>query len=171
MARRSKQLRDVSSHVADWLPQIFGQRRRRKSSKARRSRGFPRHFASRLTGIEALEDRLLLATVVLTPSKDNTLIEIPAGRSNGTGELFAGRVSGNQGASGAARIIDFLNSQVSQYNVTDLGTLGGDSSDGYAINDSGQVAGFSDTSADEFHAFLYSDGVMQDLGTLGGPFS
>ena len=112
MARRSKQLRDVSSHVANWLPQIFGQRRRRKSSRARRSRGFPRHFASRLTGIEALEDRLLLATVVLTPSKDNTLIEIPAGRSNGTGELFAGRVSGNQGASIRRALMAFDLSQI-----------------------------------------------------------
>jgi probable HAF family extracellular repeat protein len=54
--------------------------------------------------------------------------------------------------------------------IQDLGTLpGGRQSYGYAINDSGQVTGFSDTNIDgDSHAFLYSDGTMQDLGTLPG---
>ena len=37
-----------------------------------------------------------------------------------------------------------------------------------AINDRGQVVGSSDTAAGDLHAFLYSDGAMTDLGTLGG---
>jgi probable HAF family extracellular repeat protein len=52
--------------------------------------------------------------------------------------------------------------------MQDLGTLGGSSSDAAAINDSGQVVGWADTSAGSSHAFLYSAGTMQDLGTLGG---
>jgi probable HAF family extracellular repeat protein len=52
--------------------------------------------------------------------------------------------------------------------MQDLGTLpGGDSSYAKGVNDKGQVVG-SSTTADAGHAFLYSGGVMQDLGTLGG---
>jgi probable HAF family extracellular repeat protein len=68
----------------------------------------------------------------------------------------------------------------------DLGTLGtGIQSNGTYINDSGEVVGVAtvDTSFDPFsfiglgpfasptHAFLWKNGVMRDLGTLGGPDS
>ncbi|HXG95481.1 MAG TPA: hypothetical protein VNJ06_00055 [Gemmatimonadales bacterium] len=53
----------------------------------------------------------------------------------------------------------------------DLGTLGGNVSQATSLNDSDQVAGWSQT-GDGFpppsHAFLWSHGSMQDLGTLGG---
>jgi probable HAF family extracellular repeat protein len=58
--------------------------------------------------------------------------------------------------------------------VYNLGTLGGNSSYGYAVNDTGQVAGYSHTLGNTVrHAFRYdgtpgSGGVMRDLGTLGG---
>ncbi len=56
--------------------------------------------------------------------------------------------------------------------LTDLGTLGDNTSPGYrsvayGINSGGQVVGFSDVS-NSMRAFLYSNGVMKDLGTLGG---
>jgi probable HAF family extracellular repeat protein len=54
------------------------------------------------------------------------------------------------------------------YTVTDLGTLGGTSSNGNGVNASGQVTGYSYTTGDAaIHAFLY-DGTLHDLGTLGG---
>jgi probable HAF family extracellular repeat protein len=49
-----------------------------------------------------------------------------------------------------------------------LGTLGGRNSYAMALNDSGDVVGNSLTKAGYAHAFLYTDGAMQDLGTLGG---
>ena len=56
------------------------------------------------------------------------------------------------------------------YTITDLGNLGGNS---YAtgINASGQVVGYSYTASGPYHAFLYSNGTMRDLGTLGGGYS
>jgi len=54
--------------------------------------------------------------------------------------------------------------------ATDLGTLGGSGAKARAINDAGQVVGWSSIGSD-FRAFLYTDGVMSDLGTLGGPES
>ena len=73
--------------------------------------------------------------------------------------------------------------------ITDLGTLGGNTSSANAVNNRGQVTGLaSNTIPDPFnmglvpgllfnfgvtqvHAFLWQDGPMQDLGTLGGPDS
>lgn len=60
------------------------------------------------------------------------------------------------------------------YTVTDLGTLGGPSSEAEAINEAGEIAGTADTSysigSEQFayHAFRYRDGVMTDL-TPGEP--
>src|ERR1700730_6011881 len=68
--------------------------------------------------------------------------------------------------------------------VIDLGTFGGALSYSAAINDQGQVAGFAlNSTPDSFdlgdycqtfpmptqmHAFIWHEGVMRDLGTLGG---
>ncbi len=60
-----------------------------------------------------------------------------------------------------------------QYVVLDLGVLpGGVESSATHINNFGQVTGYSNnTVGGPSHAFLYSGGAMQDLGTLGGSSS
>jgi probable HAF family extracellular repeat protein len=58
------------------------------------------------------------------------------------------------------------------YSVTSLGAFDGLSgSEAYGINNAGQVVGWAGTASGEQHAFLYSAGVMTDLGSLGGGFS
>ncbi len=54
--------------------------------------------------------------------------------------------------------------------MTDLGTLGGSTSGANAINASGQITGvaYTNGTSNYDHAFLYSNGKMTDLGTLGG---
>src|SRR5215204_5908890 len=75
-------------------------------------------------------------------------------------------------------------STTTYYKLQDLGTLPGatyspPTSVPYGINDSGHVVGYADLSVGsgyyegyyEYaigHAFLYKDGKMTDLGTLGG---
>jgi probable HAF family extracellular repeat protein len=63
-------------------------------------------------------------------------------------------------------------SHAQTYSVTDLGVLPGtQSSFAYAVNASGQVAGHTCLGTDGgliYHAYRWTNGVMQDLGTLGG---
>ena len=54
-----------------------------------------------------------------------------------------------------------------------LGSLGGVSGGGFngtalSLNDRGQVVGYSYVDSLNRHAFLYSDGIMTDLGSFGG---
>ena len=54
------------------------------------------------------------------------------------------------------------------YIVTDLGTLGGTISGAWGINNVGQIVGRAYLPGDvTHHAFIYQDGVMTDLGTIG----
>jgi probable HAF family extracellular repeat protein len=63
--------------------------------------------------------------------------------------------------------------------VVNLGTLGGNESAAFGVNDRGQVVGCAANAvpdsfgfcfgAQQSRAFLWQNGVLQDLGTLGGP--
>ena len=69
-----------------------------------------------------------------------------------------------------------VNVGATNYTLIELGTLGSGSEyqTSYAtgVNSNGQVVGYASTgSLSQTHAFIYSNGVMQDIGTLGGGYS
>ena len=81
--------------------------------------------------------------------------------------MFAAPMSAQQHAS-----VQTTPRHPTRYTVIDLGTLGGTFSLAYSINDRGQVDGFSTLPGDNVeHSFLFKNGIMSDLGTLGGPNS
>ncbi|WP_329725258.1 hypothetical protein [Ideonella sp.] len=67
---------------------------------------------------------------------------------------------------GSARAFIYKDAQMSE-----IGTLGGDFSDAYALNDKGDIVGVSTQSGGAQRAFHYRAGLMSDLGTLGGSHS
>jgi probable HAF family extracellular repeat protein len=57
---------------------------------------------------------------------------------------------------------------LSTYAITDIGTLGGESSEAAGVNSLGDVVGMAMTTEGTSHAFLYRNGRLFDLGTLPG---
>jgi probable HAF family extracellular repeat protein len=88
----------------------------------------------------------------------------------------AGEITGQVGLSSSGPVHGFLYNPSNPNNggYTDLGTLSGNNSDtcyGFSINTSGQVEGDSTASNGNTHAFIWTNGSMTDLNTLGGPDS
>jgi probable HAF family extracellular repeat protein len=82
----------------------------------------------------------------------------------------SGQVSGGTNVNGIwSPVIFGTNTGV----MTPLGTLGGVTSYGFngaatSINNAGQAVGWSMIDSTNYHAFLYSNGVLKDLGPVGG---
>ena len=94
---------------------------------------------------------------------------------NATGQVAG--ASGTKAGGGALLLDDTARAFLwSAGTMTDLGTLGGDSSSANAVNDKGQVVGWSGTTAGggalafdpNARAFVWDSGQMIPLGTLEG---
>ena len=68
----------------------------------------------------------------------------------------------------SAAILPSYVSAIQNYTITDLGSLSQYSSSALSINENEQVVGWSDISSSRWRAFLWSNGSIQDLGTLTG---
>jgi probable HAF family extracellular repeat protein len=55
-----------------------------------------------------------------------------------------------------------------RYQVTDLGTLGGNGSAAYGINNAGVISGGANVANGDQHPFVWQNGKLSDLGGLGG---
>jgi probable HAF family extracellular repeat protein len=87
------------------------------------------------------------------------------------------------GCSSTGEIDPFINAPLCHATLwrgnqpVDLGTLGGYISNAFHVDDGGQIVGASTTGisdplsflGESIHPFIWQNGVMQDLGTLGGP--
>jgi probable HAF family extracellular repeat protein len=93
----------------------------------------------------------------------------PGNISQGNGINSGGFVCGMTIVEGAVAHAVFVNAILT---MTDIGTLGGEFSYAWDINDQGVITGEASTLAGEVHSFRWtSAGGMIDLGTLGGPRS
>jgi probable HAF family extracellular repeat protein len=105
-----------------------------------------------------------------------TLIDLGPAESSPTNEIdYANAISGIGQVAGYGDTGD-LSFHVRIYlnnSVQDLGVLAGyNSSYAYGINNKGQVVGYADDiTGNNLRAFLYKDGTMYNLGTLGGNYS
>jgi probable HAF family extracellular repeat protein len=88
-------------------------------------------------------------------------------------QLFAGKLNDRGEIAGGGALFPAEHAYLYSGGLThDLGTIpGGGNSFGLAINDSGEVTGRSLKAGGLDRAFLYSNGKMIDLGTLGGDHS
>jgi probable HAF family extracellular repeat protein len=111
---------------------------------------------------------------------NGTMTDVTPGGGDAWAINDAGQMTGFYYTSGGityhAYIYSSANGAPSDPNAfTDLGSLNGDSgaSRAYAINAAGQVTGVTDVPNPygASHAFLYSNGTMIDLGSLGGSSS
>ena len=111
---------------------------------------------------------LLLNHALYAQSYTATPLPGPLHRISANGINDSGMVVGS---SGVAKSDALLWSPNGSYQV--LGTLGGKYAYAYAINNLGQVVGYSTLPGDStFHAFLWTQsGGMQDLGSLGAGYS
>jgi probable HAF family extracellular repeat protein len=87
-----------------------------------------------------------------------------AGGDNGFATAInnRGQISGSVNFGGTFRAVRWVNGV-----LQDLGTLGGPTSSAEDINERGQITGTSDTATGGIHAFLWDNGRMIDLGTVG----
>jgi probable HAF family extracellular repeat protein len=135
-----------------------------------------------------LGDAYLQHGVKWTDGKLKDLGTLPGGRSSCTQWInSAGWIVGSSenGALDSLTGYPALNAVLwKNGQIRNLGTLGGEESLAYAINNNGEIVGFAlNTIPDSFaskvfafgatqaHAFLWKNGAMEDLGTLGGPDS
>ncbi|NVN92035.1 MAG: DUF3466 family protein [Desulfuromonadales bacterium] len=103
------------------------------------------------------------------PTNVYTLTGVTAGKSRADAINSTGMIVGTNFNSNTSKYTAFLYDSTGD-NLTHIGILpGGTSSSATAINDNGQIIGYSSVDSLTLvrHGFIYSNGAMTDLGVLG----
>lgn len=117
---------------------------------------------SRIILLACIVAPLLLAAMPLHAAPRYTVTALPVG-TNPTGINNAGQIVGD---------LDGRRGFVwSNGTLVEIGTLGGPSSSGQAINSAGQAAGYAGLASGDSHAFTYGGGVLTDLPVFGAATS
>ena len=110
-----------------------------------------------------------VATATLCAQTSYSVTDL--GTINTNGYSVAKGVNATAQVTGAAGANSSNSSEVFLYSdggMTSLGTLGGTSGIGNAINVSGQIAGYSQNASGTYRAFLTTGETLIDIGDLGG---
>lgn len=95
--------------------------------------------------------------------RNNVMSLVPLGEAHDINDN--GLIVGHGGSTWTARTWDTVSGQ-----LTNLGTLGGVRSRAFAVNNAGQVVGWSSTGAGEWHSYVWSAATgMVDLGAATAP--
>jgi probable HAF family extracellular repeat protein len=127
---------------------------------------------SRYQGSFRLLMVLALACAGRAPAAEYTITQLGGTEATPTGINYAGRIVG-MARSGIPSVHAFLyegGGQLTDLHDTLLRGLPNKGSDtrAFAINAAGDIVGAFEVSPSVHHAFLYHDGALKDLGTLGG---
>ena len=127
----------------------------------------PRSAAARQI-IETLEQRVLCAVA----SARYSVVDLGSRRAesvasdvNDAAQVVGYATGVADGNDDTARPVFF-----EEEHTVDLPTFGGEYSEAFAVNDSGQVVGVSEISATSSRPFMFASDALIDLGTLGGSF-
>jgi len=122
-----------------------------------------------LAGLPALVCGVCLTATMCSAQSSYSITDLGALNTNGYSAATA--INATSEVTGAAGTTSNNVSEVFLYDkgkMSNLGTLGGTSGIGNAINKSGQVAGYSQNSKNVYRGFLTVGSAMVDIGDLGG---
>jgi probable HAF family extracellular repeat protein len=122
------------------------------------------HTASPISRPNSVFTRSLLHAVVRTAAAAAVVLAAACTEAPSSPENAGSAARNALPAASASR----SGSQLPSYTITDLGTLGGPFSIAYDVTNTGRVSGTAASPDGNHHAIYWENGVIHDVGSLGG---